>query len=353
VPADEELPLELLAPGVTRPSAPQPPADLPALTADGPPPQFVVVSFDGGVETSSGIMKHYLDLAERTKARFSFYVSGTYLLPETRADVYRPPGKQRGTSDIGFADPALVGLRLDGLTRAWNMGMEIGSHFNGHFCGPTGVNSWSPADWSSEIAQWNNLLDNWRIYNATLSDHAALPFSSDVVRGGRTPCLEGDPEAIRAAYLKAGYTYDASQVGNLQWPTRSGGMWQIPLQRIEVPGQSGLIASMDFNLLFNQNGGETEAAPETCQRIESDTYEAYAGALEAVSSTNRAPLILGNHMNDWVCNAYTNALTRFVEDTAAKTPDVRFISMLDLVTWMEAQDPVLLQPWLDKPTALG
>jgi len=352
VPADEPLTAAALTPGVTVPAAEQPPADLPALEAGSTPPQFVAVSFDGGVEMRSGVMAHYLDLAQRVKGRFSFYVSGTYLLPEDRNDAYRPPGRERGTSDIGFADPTMVGMRLDSLTRAWAMGMEIGSHFNGHFCGASGVNTWSAADWSSEISQWNTFIDNWRLYNADLRDHAPLPFSSEVVRGGRTPCLEGDPRAIRAAYKQAGYTYDASQVGDLQWPKRIGGLWEIPLQRIKVPGQSGLIASMDFNFLYNQNGGETEAAPDTCQRIEADTYEAYRMALDAVMSSNRAPLILGNHMNDWVCGAYTNALTRFIEDTARDHPEVRFISMLDLITWIEAQDPTLMQPWLDKPTAV-
>ena len=352
VPADAPLSAASLDPSVTIPALDQPGADLPALESGGQPPQFVAVSFDGGVEMRSGVMAHYLDLAEQVKGRFSFYVSGTYLLPETRSDAYRPPGKQRGTSDIGFADPTMVGTRLDSLTRAWSLGMEIGSHFNGHFCGASGVNTWTSADWVSEIDQWNDFVDNWRLYNPDLQDHPPLPFSSQVAKGGRTPCLEGDPQAIRSAYRQAGYTYDASQVGDLQWPRRIGGLWEIPLQRIKVPGQSTLIASMDFNFLVNQNGGETEAAPEVCQQIETDTYEAYRSALDAVMSSNRAPLILGNHMNDWVCGAYTNALTRFIQDTARDHPDVRFISMLDLVNWIEAQDPALMQPWLDRPTAV-
>jgi len=187
VPADEELSAASLEPSVTIPALEQPAADLPALEPGGQPPQFVAVSFDGGVEMRSGVMARYLDLAEQVKGRFSFYVSGTYLLPETRNTAYRPPGKQRGTSDIGFADPTMVGTRLDSLTRAWNLGMEIGSHFNGHFCGASGVNTWSAADWVSEIDQWNDFLDNWRLYNPDLRDHPPLPFSSEVAKGGRTP----------------------------------------------------------------------------------------------------------------------------------------------------------------------
>src|SRR5690606_22690067 len=127
-PADAPLSAASLDPSVTIPALDQPGADLPALESGGQPPQIVAVSFDGGVEMRSGVMAHYLDLAEQVKGRFSFYVSGTYLLPETRSDAYRPPGEQRGTSDIGFADATMVGTRLDSLTRAWSLGMEIGSH---------------------------------------------------------------------------------------------------------------------------------------------------------------------------------------------------------------------------------
>src|SRR5690606_38919682 len=98
VPADAPLSAASLDPSVTIPALDQPGADLPAFESGGQPSQFVAVSFDGGVEMRSGVMAHYLDLAEQVKGRFSFYVSGTYLLPETRSDAYRPPGKQRGTS---------------------------------------------------------------------------------------------------------------------------------------------------------------------------------------------------------------------------------------------------------------
>ena len=115
-----------------------------------------------------------------------------------------------------------------------------------------------------------------------------------------------------------------------------------PLQAIKVAGIKYGVLSMDYNFLANQNGGKTSASKEKCQQIEDDTYNAYMNALKAVNGGNRAPLILGNHMNDWVCGAYTKALSRFIEDSHEREPNVRFISTLDLVNWMDAQDPTVL-----------
>ena len=39
------------------------------------------------------------------------------------------------------------------LTSACLEGHEIGTHFNGHFCGPDGVASWTPEQWTSELEQ--------------------------------------------------------------------------------------------------------------------------------------------------------------------------------------------------------
>lgn len=330
--------------GVTTPPEPQPELEITKLAPGEQPPQFVVVSFDGGVESKSRIMQHYLDTAEKVDGRFSFFLSGVYLLPDTKAKLnYAPPKKPRGTSAIGFADPSLVGLRIDTLGEAYNAGHEIGTHFNGHFCGTGGVGTWTAADWTSEINQFNLFINNWRAFNPQAADAGPLPFDASVVKGGRTPCLEGNRAAMYKAFKEAGYRYDTSGGGSLTWPRPvKNGLWNIPLQAIKAAGMKYGVLSMDYNFLANQNGGRMTAAPEECQRFEDETYDAYTNALKAVNNSNRAPLILGNHMNDWVCGAYTKALTRFIEDTHDRHPDVRFISTLDLVNWMDAQDPAVL-----------
>lgn len=337
--------------GVTNPPEPQPEFEITKLQPGEQAPQFVVVSFDGGVETKSGIMQHYLDVAKDVDGRFSFFLSAVYLLPDTKAKLfYQPPNKPRGTSAIGFADPDLIETRINKLTEAWNAGHEIGTHFNGHFCGAGGVSTWSAADWTSEINQFNVMLDDWRTFNPQAATAGPLPFNSSVVKGGRTPCLEGKRPAMYKAFKEAGYTYDTSSSGTLTWPKQvTNGLWNVPLQAIKVDGANYATLSMDYNFLVNQNGGRQTAPQEKCDQIEESTYRSYANALKAVREGNRAPLILGNHMNEWVCGAYTKALTRFIKDTHERHPDVKFISTLDLVNWLSAQDQTVLAELQKRP----
>ncbi len=349
---DPDAPLEVDTSGVTTPPDPQPEFEIQKLAPGEQPPQFVVVSFDGGVESKTGLMQRYLDTAQKVDGRFSFYISGVYLLPDNAMKKnYSPPGKPRGTSDIGFADPDLVGLRINKLSEAWNAGHEIGTHYLGHFCGPTGVASWSASQWSSEIEQFNTILDDWRTFNPQAADAGPLPFNSSVVKGGRTPCLEGKRSAMYKAFKKAGYRYDTSNSGTLRWPQQmKNTLWDVPLQTIKVIGAGYATLSMDYNFLVNQNDGKQTASSAKCQQIEDQTYDSYSDALRAVRDGNRAPLILGNHMNDWVCGAYTKALNRFIIDTKEKHPDVQFISTLDLVNFMEAQDPAVSAQLQARPT---
>ena len=247
--------------GVTTPPEPQPEFEIEKVEAGQKPPQFVVMSFDGGVENKTGIMQHYLDAAKKIDARMSFYISGTYLLPDNKAKLnYNPPGKPRGTSAIGFGDPAIIETRIDKLTEAWNAGHEIGTHYNGHFCGTGGVSSWSAADWTSEINQFNMFLDDWRTFNPQAASAGPLPFNSSVVKGGRTPCLEGKRPAMYKAFKEAGYRYDTSNSGTLTWPKQvTNGLWNIPLQSIKVAGSNYQTLSMDYNFLVNQNNGNQQA----------------------------------------------------------------------------------------------
>lgn len=338
--------------GVTNPAEPQPELKIDKLAPGEQPPQFVVVSFDGGVENKTGIMKHYLDVAKQIDGRFSFNISGVYLLPDNKMKLnYNPPRHPRGTSAIGFGDPSIIGERINVLADAWRDGHEMASHFNGHFCGAGGVGAWNTADWNSEISQFNTFLDDWRSFNPQAADAGPLPFSSADIKGDRTPCLEGNRPAMYKAFLKAGYLYDGSGSGPLAWPRQlKDGLWNIPLESIKVNGFKTPILSMDYNFLANQvPGGATTGTQAKCDQVQNDTYDAYRDAFNAVYNGNRAPLILGNHMNEWMCGAYKNALSNFLTDTHDKHPDVQFISMLDLVHWMQAQDPAVIAALQARP----
>ena len=328
------------------------PADTVPITKLAPgqkPPQFVVVSFDGACRQS--LFRHYLDLGRATGARFTFFLSGLCLVPEAKRSLYHPPHKRVGTSAIGFASAGNVPDRIALMTKAYDTGHEIGTHFLGHFCDSTGVGTWSRADWASEMAQAKNFLDHWQEINAPRGKGLRLPFDSSGWKGDRTPCLQGIRSQMYPVFAKAGFTYDASSAGTLVWPQRLSGyrMWEFPLQRIKVVGYGKTNLSMDYNLLVAQIGGKVTATPAQCARIEESTYQSYSQALAAVLKGNRAPFSVGNHFNDWACSSYTKALTRFVTDTSTKHPDVRFVTFEYLARWLDAQEPAVLAALRAKP----
>ena len=314
------------------------------LAAGQKPPQFVVVSFDGACKDA--LWKHYLDLAKTTNSRFTFFLSGLCLVPDRKRFMYHPPHKAAGTSAIGFGDAALIPGRITNLTTAYNMGNEIGTHFLGHFCDTQGVGSWSSADWQSEINQARNFLDNWKSINGNTDPNLKLPFSSKVWVGDRTPCLAGKRSQMYPVFAKEGFKYDASGTGTLSWPHKIPNhrtMWNFPLQGIKVVGYGRSNLSMDYNFLYVQNNAKVSAPQATCDRIQRSTYQSFMLALKSVHSSNRAPLFIGNHFNTWVCGAYKNALTSFVQDANSQYSDVRFVTFEYLTRWLDAQSPSTLK----------
>lgn len=342
---------------VARRAVTSPPADRPGITipapAEGTPPtQTVVVSVDGGCETDKGTIRSFLDVGKQVQGRFTFFVSGLCLLPDAQRMQYKPPGHLPGQSDIGFATAELVDPRVRVFTDMWNEGHEIGTHFLGHFCGAGGVDGWNTQQWRDEIAQARIFLDDWAANNPQVTDQSlTLPFDSSVIKGDRTPCLEGDRPAMWAAFAAEGFRYEASDPGVLQWPRKvaQNKLWQFPLPALKLSGTDMWVLSMDYNLLVNQTGGKTETTPEECARVEQQTYQTYMEALEGVYNGNRAPLFLGSHLNSWVCDSYIKALQRFIVDAKAKHPDVMFVSNNDLADWLDAMDPATLKKLQQQP----
>ncbi len=343
----------------TSPSPTDTPTDTPQTTEGFPPitklkpgekpPQFVVLSFDGACKHD--LWQHYLELARDNDAHFTFFLSGLCLLPDNKRTMYRGPGKPIGYSAIGFGEPSLIPQRIRDITQAYDEGNEIGTHFLGHFCDAKGVGTWTSAQWTSELNQAVTFLDDWKSINGNTDPTLQLPFSADIWKGARTPCLLGKPKAMYPVWKKFGFTYDASRTGTLTWPKKVAtyGLWEFPLQRINVVGYNKTNLSMDYNLLYVQNKGQIKAPPATCAKIETSTYQSLMQALKAVNNGNRAPFFIGNHFNQWACGAYVKALTRFVTDAHAQYPDVHFVTFEYLTRWLDAQDPKVLAKLQQKP----
>ena len=348
-PAPTTPAVRLIGDGSTSDTGPQPHQPVPERLAPGAiPPQFVVFSWDGAANLSTGLFPRFRALAAEHGAAMTFFLSGIYALPESQRMQYAPPQHPVGASDIGFLSTDEVVATMREVGAAWQDGHEIGTHFNGHFCGATGVSRWSPADWASEIDQAKRFVKTWKT-STGLVDHPdvpALPFDYDVVLiGGRTPCLEGQ-EALLPTAAALGWKYDASSPGGQQiWPAQRAGLWDLPLQAVPfvdaTAGKSRHALSMDYNLMYKQSEGNLHGDPAMYPTWRAQARDAYLAGFQRAYTTNRAPLFIGNHFEQWNGGIYMDAVEDVIRAIAGR-PDVRLVSFRQLVAWLEAQDPAVL-----------
>ncbi|MFE1295288.1 hypothetical protein [Streptomyces sp. NPDC058731] len=323
-----------------QPDAPQP------LEPGQEPPQFVVFSWDGAGEVGNGLFPRFLDLAKEHGASMTFFLSGLYLLPESKKRLYDPPNNPRGASDIGYLTDAHVRSTLENVRRAWLEGHEIGTHFNGHFCSGHGtVAHWTPQQWRSEIDQAKSFVKQWKT-NTGWSDLPPLPFDYDKeLVGGRTPCLLGQDNLLPTARA-LGWRYDASSPGGRQtWPKKRQGIWDLPLQQIPFPGRRFEVLSMDYNMLANQSVNSTKAPAHNYPGWRQQSAQAYISGFQRAYETNRAPFFIGNHFEQWNGGIYMDAVEEAFKHIARekeKGADVRLVSFRQFVDWMDVQKPEML-----------
>ncbi|MBW5421776.1 hypothetical protein GKQ77_09375 [Streptomyces sp. BG9H] len=306
------------------------------------PPQFVVFSWDGAGEVGNGLFPRFLKLAEDHDAHMTFFLSGLYLLPESKKRMYRPPNNAVGASDIGYLTDGHIKDTLKYVRQAWLEGHEIGTHFNGHFCTGTGtVANWTPAQWQDEIDQAKSFVKKWRT-NTGWTDLPSLPFDYDKeLVGGRTPCLLGQNNLLPTA-KKLGWRYDASSPGGRQrWPLKKMGVWDLPLQAVPFPGHTFEVLSMDYNILANQSQNSTKAPPHNYPGWRKQATEAYISGFKRAYETNRAPFFIGNHFEEWNGGIYMDAVEEALKHIAGKK-DVRLVSFRQFVDWLDVQDPKVL-----------
>ncbi|MGC4111665.1 MAG: hypothetical protein QM747_14850 [Nocardioides sp.] len=308
------------------------------------PPQFVVVSFDGVGWHEQ--WQHWMSVARQVPFRFTGFLSGTYLLSDETRDRYHPPYYAPGTSEIGWGSPADVRVEVGDLNRATSAGMEIGTHFNGHFCAsaglPSGGDTWSTRDWDVELDQFFHLLRDYRPDNG-LPPSVRLDVTPGDISGDRTPCLEGHPAALYPALVSHGFRYDASFTRPaLTWPTRDphSGLWQLGMTTFPMHGTDHLVTTMDYNYFFTQRGG-LDGTVEQARADQRQVLATYDDLYRRSFHGNRAPVILGNHFNDWNHDAYRNALTSFVVGTCGRA-HTECVPFRDLVAWLEVQRPGVL-----------
>ncbi|WP_329409415.1 hypothetical protein OG802_10615 [Streptomyces sp. NBC_00704] len=306
------------------------------------PPQFVVFSWDGALQGDDGLFEHYRKMGEQYNADMTFFLTGIYLLPKSKKDLYAPPQHPVGSAAISFPTDEHIRTTLEQLGEAWKEGNEIGTHFNGHFCGAKGGGFWSVDEWKSEIDQFYKFVENWKT-NTGYKDIPPLPFDfKKEVTGGRAPCLEGQANLLKAAKAY-GWRYDASSSGDFQiWPAKKDGLWDFPLQALPYDGGKYQGLSMDFNFLANQSDGEPTGDPAKYPQWEQQTLDAYMAGFNRVYYGSRAPLFIGNHFEEWNGGIYMKAVDEVIKNVCVKK-DVKCVSFKELSDWMDVQSPATLE----------
>ncbi|MDG4536115.1 hypothetical protein [Streptomyces sp. AV19] len=334
--------VRVLGDGSTSYTGPQPKQPEPAKLKPGErPPQFVVFSWDGALEGDDHLFSHFREAARKNDAQMTFFLTGTYLLPKSKAKMYRPPQHKPGDSAISYATDEHIKDTLRQVRAAWLDGNEIGTHFNGHFCGAKGGGDWSPAEWKSEIDQSYSFVENWKT-NTGYKDLPPLPFDyrKELV-GGRAPCLEGQKNLLKTA-KDYNWRYDASSPGDFQiWPSQIDGIWNFPLQLLPYPKSEKQVLSMDFNFLYNQSGDNTKGDPKKYAEWRRLTRDGYLNGFERVYHGSRAPLFIGNHFEDWNGGIYMKAVEDVMK-SVCKREEVRCVTFKQVADWLDEQDPEVL-----------
>ncbi|MFF4158960.1 hypothetical protein [Streptomyces sp. NPDC001678] len=334
--------VKVLGDGSTSFTGPQPKVAKPEKLKPGEkPPQFVVFSWDGALEGDDHLFSHFREVAKQNNAQMTFFLTSMYLLPKSKATLYKPPQHKPGDAAISFATDQHIRDTLNQVRGAWLDGNEIGTHFNGHFCGTKGGGDWSPAEWKSEIEQSYSFVENWKT-NTGYKDLPPLPFDfKKELVGGRAPCLEGQKNLLTAA-KDFGWRYDASSPGDFQlWPSKTSGIWNFPLQLLPYPKSDKQVLSMDFNFLYNQSGDNTKGDPAKYEEWRKLTRDGYLNGFNRVYNGSRAPLFIGNHFEDWNDGIYMKAVEDVMK-SVCKKDGVRCVSFKQLADWLDAQDPKVL-----------
>ncbi|MGH3759194.1 polysaccharide deacetylase [Actinophytocola sp.] len=311
------------------------------------PPQFVLFSFDGA--GSHGHWRRILPIAEKVDARVTGFLSGIYLLPDSRRGEYIGPGHQPGRAAISFGGSQQeVDTRIADLNDAVERGHEIGTHYNGHFC--TG-NEPSGRHWST--AQWNAELDQFFDFVRDAVTHGLLVDES-MIEGSRIPCLEGDFDKLAPALATHGLAYDSSLTSaGIAWPylrsTDGAGIWEFAVPVVRVPALDGKKVIMaDYNLWYALNGARED--PSRDKEFTEVTLDTYRAAYQAALNTNRAPLTVGTHFNDWSGGAFSAATEQFMREVCVRTQTV-CTTYTQVIKWMKLQDPEVLDTYRTMPHA--
>ncbi|MGH6859396.1 MAG: polysaccharide deacetylase [Phyllobacterium sp.] len=279
-------------------------------------PQYVLISFDNS--GSNALWDRARALAERSDAKFTYFLSCVFLIDRKDRKTYRAPGMAAGRSNIGFAaSKDDIARRLDNIWRARKEGNEIASHACGHFDGK----AWSSADWQQEFGTYRKVLrEAWGKYGSGPEPEGWKRFVDTEIRGFRAPYLSESP-ALWAALKHEGYSFDGSGVSKgPALPLHAGGLYRFGLPTIAEGPRKRPVIAMDYNLFVRHSGGFERT--DHLNEFENRAYEAFKGAFDRQYAGKRIPFQIGLHFTLMNGDAYWRALERFTGEVCTRA-DVR------------------------------
>ncbi|CDN54955.1 Polysaccharide deacetylase [Neorhizobium galegae bv. officinalis bv. officinalis str. HAMBI 1141] len=291
----------------------------------GKPKQLVMVSFDGA--GANNLWQRSRDLARRTNAHFTYFLSCTLVIERANAKSYQGPNEKPGKSNIGFAQTATEAReRLGHVWQAHLEGHDISSHTCGHFDGK----DWTAADWSAEFNTFHDVLTNaWKTAGAGSEEPAGWKdFVATGINGFRAPYFSTSPGLVEAE-RRAGIRYDASLVtkGPVM-PEEKGGLIRFGLPLIPEGPSNRPIIAMDYNLFIRHSGGIDN--PSSTVEFEERAYSAFKAAFDKEYDGDRIPLQIGLHFVEMNGGAYWRAMERLVGDVCGKQ-DVACVSYSEAI----------------------
>jgi hypothetical protein len=108
------------------------------------------------------------------------------------------------------------------------------------------------------------------------------------------------------------------------------------------------VIMMDYNLWFALNRAKDDKSKR--DEFARATLEVYRAAYDAASRGNRAPLVVGNHFNDWAGGGFGQATEQFMGEVCTK-PETVCTTYTDVIEWMELQTPATLEALHTLPNA--
>ncbi|MFT4088648.1 MAG: polysaccharide deacetylase, partial [Gordonia sp. (in: high G+C Gram-positive bacteria)] len=176
-----------------------------------------------------------------------------------------------------------------------------------------------------------------------------LAFGPEVVKGGRTQCLEGSPAALFPALRSFDMTWDSSMAADhpgIFWPAKKQSIWEFAIPYVYSPGLRRRQTALDYNFWYSFNGAKNQ--PRTAPKLRRIVRQTYEYMYDRAFHGNRAPIVVANHFNEWNGNSFNPATADFMRETCSR-PETRCVTHQDLVAWLELQDPKVLADLQKQP----